>query len=85
MTSRQRQILEVLAAATGEMYGLDIVAAGAASRASLYVELARLEDHGWIESHEEENPLSGVTFVRRLYRITTAGAAQLLPAAKVVP
>ena len=82
MTSQQRRILEVLAAHEGEMYGLDLVAAGAASRMSLYVELARLEDRGWIEGREE--PPSTATIARRIYRITSAGAAALLPQAEVV-
>ena len=83
MTSRQRQIIEVLASCAGEMYGLDIVATGAASRGSLYVELARLEDLGWIESREEPLHNTAIGLARRLYRITPAGAATLLPTARV--
>ena len=84
MTIRQRRVLEVLAAhADDDLYGLDLVTAGVASRGSIYVELARLEDLGWITSREE--PLETAVFVqRRIYRITPAGAALLLPAAKVV-
>ena len=81
MTSRQRRILEVLATAEGEMYGLDIVAAGAAGRGSVYVELARLEDLGWISAREEP-PVDPAMLPRRVYRITEAGGAQLLPAAR---
>ena len=83
MTNKQLRILEVLAAQKAEMYGLDIVKAGAASRMSLYVELARLEDLGLIEGREEP-PNEATIVARRLYRITTAGAAKLLPAAEVV-
>jgi DNA-binding PadR family transcriptional regulator len=83
MTKVQRSILEALAArAHDELYGLDLVAAGAASRMSLYVELSRLEDRGLVQSREE--PPSAETIVtRRLYRITPAGAAMLLPTAEV--
>jgi len=81
VTSRQRRILEVLAKADDEIYGLGIVATGAASRGSVYVELARMEDLGWITSRETALDLVG-TLPRRVYRITAAGAAQLLPEAR---
>ena len=81
MTSRQQRILEVLAAADGEIYGLDIVAAGAAGRGSVYVELARLEDLGWITAREVA-PEDLAALPRRIYRITKAGGAQLLPTAR---
>jgi len=81
VTSRQRRILEVLAAAEDEVYGLGIVAAGAASRSSVYVELARMEDLGWVVSREKP-PLDLATLPRRVYRITEAGGAQLLPSAR---
>lgn len=90
----QRRILEALAsradaaelktAPSPEMYGLDLVAAGVASRSSLYVELARLEDFGWIEGREED-PAPPAGLARRVYQITSAGAAVLLPLAKAVP
>jgi DNA-binding MarR family transcriptional regulator len=79
MTKRQRRILEVLAAADDGVYGLDIVAAGATKRALVYVELARMEDRGWITSQEIS---SDTGFPRRQYRITEAGGAMLLPAAR---
>lgn len=81
MTTEQ-QILEVLAAANRELYGLDLVAAGAAKRGSLYVVLARMEDRGLIEGREE--PSASPLPPRRLYRITDAGRATRLPTAKVV-
>jgi len=83
MTHKQRRILEVLATQKTEMYGLDIVKAGAASRMSLYIELARLEDQGLIEGREEP-PNEATIVARRLYRITPAGATKLLPAARVM-
>lgn len=74
--TRAQQILQFLAAADREVYGLDLVTGGAASRASLYVELFRLEEHGLIESRFED----GAEYPRRrLYRITAAGNAALVP------
>lgn len=58
------------------MYGLDIVATGAAARGALYVLLARLEELGWVEGREELTPAH-----RRRYRITPSGHAALLPTA----
>lgn len=84
MTSRQRKILEVLAESDGEMYGLDLIAAGAASRRTLYVELGRLEDLGWIEGREETSSETRWA-PRQLYRITPRGATLLLPTARTVP
>jgi DNA-binding PadR family transcriptional regulator len=76
---REQRILEVFAAAGRELYGLDLVAAGVAKRWSLYTVLARMEERGLIEGRED----SGDPPRRRLYRITTAGSAALLPVAKV--
>ena len=81
MTPAQR-ILHALAAADRELYGLDLVTAGAVKTYTLYVVLARMEDRGWIESRFED----GNSPRRRLYRITHAGRVALvpvLPAAKV--
>ena len=79
MTSRQRRVLEMLAKAGTEIYGLDIVVSGAARRRFVYVELARMEDLGWISAREVP---SETGLPRRIYRITETGAAQLLPAAR---
>jgi DNA-binding MarR family transcriptional regulator len=75
----ERRILEALANADRELYGLDLVAAGAAKRRWLYVVLSRMEERGLIEGRED---LVG-TSPRRLYRITDAGRAVLLPIAKI--
>jgi DNA-binding PadR family transcriptional regulator len=83
VTSRQRRILEVLATADRELYGLDIVAAGVAGRGSVHVELARLEDLGWIAAREVP-PADPAMLPRRAYRITEAGGVQLLPAARSI-
>ena len=79
MTLRQRRILELLAKAGSDLYGLDIVASHAARRHFVYVELARMEDLGWISSREVP---SETGLLRRQYRITEAGGAQLLPTAR---
>lgn len=75
----ERRILEILAAADRELYGLDLVAAGAVSHWRLYVVLGGMEDRGLIEGRFDvaSDP------PRRLYRITSAGLAALLPIAKV--
>lgn len=77
--TRERRILEALATADRELYGLDLVAAGAAKRWWLYVVLARMEESGLIKGREDDGDPP-----RRLYRITDAGNAALLPAAKVI-
>jgi DNA-binding PadR family transcriptional regulator len=78
----EHRILHVLAAADRELYGLDLVAAGAAKRRWLYVVLGRMEESGLIEGHTEEGILPP-QLPRRIYRITDAGRAALLPVAKI--
>ena len=80
--TREHQILHVLAAANRELYGLDLVAAGVAKRRWLYVVLGRMEESGLIEGCEEA-VVEPPQLPRRLYRITDAGRAALLPVAKV--
>ena len=84
MTQVQRRILEVLARADGALYGSDVVREGVACFGSVYVHLAGLEELGWIEAWEEPPAEPEVGLPRRAYRITPAGAAQLLPSAKAV-
>lgn len=79
----EHRILEVLAAAGRDLYGLDLVAAGAAKRRWLYVVLGRMEERGLIEGREDDGDPPRLP--RRLYRITDAGRAALLPSAKVIP
>jgi DNA-binding PadR family transcriptional regulator len=71
----EQRILRALAADGGEMYGLDLVAARAAKRSWLYVVLHRMEESGWIESRFAD----GDSPRRRLYRITDAGRAAIVP------
>ena len=82
--TREQEILRVLAASDRELYGLDFVNAGVAKRRWLYVVLGRMEESGLIEAREEE-AVDPPRLPRRLYRITDAGRATLLPVAKVHP
>ena len=77
----EHRILGVLAAADRELYGLDLVAAGAAKRRWLYVVLGRMEERGLIEGREDD----GTPPHRRLYRITDDGRTALLPIATAIP
>lgn len=81
MTEVQLRILEVLARADGPAYGTDLVREGVACFGSVYVHLAALEEIGWVEAWEEPPQHPEVGLPRRAYRITSVGAAQLLPAA----
>lgn len=80
MTTEQ-QILQVLATRDVEMYGLDLVEAGVRSwTGALYVALFRLEEKGLIESRNEDTQSLPAGYpARRLYRITEAGRAKLVP------
>lgn len=77
MNTTRRRILEHLTRATERVYGLDLVNAKIASRFSLYVHLAWLEERGFVEGEEERVTL------RRRYKITDKGRAVLLPEARV--
>jgi DNA-binding PadR family transcriptional regulator len=70
MGKTAKLILETLA--TGQMYGLQLVAAsrGKLKRGTVYVLLGRMEEKGFVESRAEEKAQhSG----RRLYRATGLG------------
>ena len=82
--TREQEILRVFAASDRELYGLDLVNAGVAKRLWLYVVLGRMEESGLIEGREE-SAVDPPRLPRRLYRITDAGRATLLPVAKVRP
>lgn len=81
--TREQGILRVLAAGDREMYGIDFVNAGVAKRRWLYVVLGRMEESGLIEGREEDD-VEPPRLPRRLYRITDAGRATLLPVAKAL-
>lgn len=76
MNATRRRILERLAQATERVYGLDLVEANVASRYSLYVHMAWLEEQGFVEGEEESVTL------RRSYKITDKGRAVLFPEAR---
>ena len=82
----QRRVLEYLAALTRPAYGRDI-AKGAPLPwwIPAFVVLERLEDYGLIEGDEESLWPHASLYepVRRVYRITDAGRAALLPAVRV--
>ncbi len=83
---RDLRILEVLAASDRDMYGLELVSAGVANRWSLYVVLASLEERGLISSCEEDGLCQDpgmISMRRRVYRISDAGRAALVPVAIV--
>jgi PadR family transcriptional regulator, regulatory protein PadR len=58
-----------------ERYGLELVDAsdGALKRGSVYVILARMEEKGFVESHQEERPAGASGPPRRVYRGTPYG------------
>lgn len=76
MNATRRRILEHLVQAVERVYGLDLVKAKVASRFSLYVHLAWLEEAGFVEGEEERVTL------RRSYKITDKGRAVLFPEAR---
>jgi PadR family transcriptional regulator, regulatory protein PadR len=58
-----------------ERYGLELVDAsqGALKRGSVYVILARMEEKGFVDSHQEERPAGASGPPRRVYRATPYG------------
>lgn len=56
-----------------DSYGLALVAAsgGTLKRGTVYVTLGRMEDKGYLLSHQEESPTGGLP--RRAYRVTPFG------------
>ena len=58
-----------------ERYGLELVEAsgGTLKRGSVYVILTRMEEKGFIVSHQEERPPGASGLPRRLYRATEYG------------
>jgi DNA-binding PadR family transcriptional regulator len=78
LSPKEAAIMQLLL--TGKaMYGLQIVAEsdGAIGRGTVYVTLSRMEDKGFVESRQEEQPLGARGLPRRLYRITGEGARVL--------
>jgi DNA-binding PadR family transcriptional regulator len=75
---QQLLILELLAQHSGWLYGLELAERSDArlGRATIYVHLDLLEDHGHVESREEPNPRMAA-LPRRQYRITPSGYRRL--------
>jgi len=74
LPSKERTILRLLID-KGELYGLQLVeeSDGELKRGTVYVTLARLEEKGYIESHQEELGPGAIGLPRRLYRPTGLG------------
>lgn len=69
---KEAEVLTLLAS-KHEMYGLEMVNASVGlKRGTIYVTLSRMEEKGWISSHEDAVPTyPGIP--RRLYKITGLG------------
>ena len=80
LSAKEALILGLLRGAK-EMYGLELVAAsdGALKRGTVYVPLGRMEEKGFIASHQEPEAPARGGLPRRLYRPTPYGR-QLLAA-----
>jgi DNA-binding PadR family transcriptional regulator len=75
-TSRERAILDVLAAHPGErLYGLDITSAAGLDPGTTYPEFARLERDQWIDSDWQDQQAPKPQ--RRVYWLTPAGVWRL--------
>jgi len=67
----------LLAGATAERYGLQLMQETGLPSGTLYPILVRLERAGWVESRwEEVDPVAEGRPSRRYYRLTADGAAQ---------
>lgn len=74
-TSRERAILDVLAAHPGErLHGLDITSTAGLKAGTTYPEFARLERDHWIDSDWQDPQTQPL---RRVYWLTTAGVWRL--------
>jgi len=73
-TSKERTILRLLIG-KGELYGLQLVqeSEGELKRGTVYVTLSRMEEKGYVESYQEEQPPGAIGLPRRLYRPTGLG------------
>ncbi len=73
-TSKERTILRLLID-KGELYGLQLVqeSEGELKRGTVYVTLGRMEDKGYVKSHQEEQVAGAIGLPRRLYRSTGHG------------
>jgi PadR family transcriptional regulator, regulatory protein PadR len=74
LPAKQALVLELLVG-TGEMYGLELVAASKRrlKRGTIYVTLGRMEDKGLITSRLEAAPADAGGLPRRIYEATPLG------------
>ena len=74
LSPKEAKILQLLIA-SGEMYGLELVAAapGELKRGTVYVTLGRMEQKGLVASEQETPHPAAIGLPRRIYRITGLG------------
>jgi DNA-binding PadR family transcriptional regulator len=74
LSGKEALILELLVG-SGDMYGLELVAAsrGRLKRGTVYVTLGRMEDKGYVSSSVETQPPAGGGLPRRIYTATALG------------
>lgn len=74
VSAKELLILELLVRERG-MYGLELVAAsdGQLKRGTVYVTLGRMEEKGYITSHQEAAPDTSGGLPRRVYEPTALG------------
>jgi DNA-binding PadR family transcriptional regulator len=77
--SRKEATILRLLVASGDMYGLEIVAksAGEVGRGTVYVTLARMQEKGYVDSEQEKQAPGATGLPRRRYRVTGEGARVL--------
>jgi DNA-binding PadR family transcriptional regulator len=75
LSGKERVVLELLAARSGEMYGLELVAAskGRLKRGTVYVTLQRMQQKGLVEAEPEKFEDDSGLVPRRMYRATSFG------------
>src|SRR5262245_35742078 len=74
LTPNEARILQLLIAA-GTMYGLELVegSGGKLKRGTVYVTVNRMEEKGYIESEQEDQPPINGGLPRRFYKATGYG------------
>ena len=75
LSSKERIVLELLAARKGRMYGLELVAQSGSrlKRGTVYVTLGRMQKKGLIQSEPEKFADDSGLVPRRMYRATPYG------------
>lgn len=77
LSPKELVILRMLA--SGDLYGQEMVdrSEGELKRGTVYVTLARMEDKGFVESHQESRPQREGGLPRRKYKISGEGQRAL--------